>query len=77
MQRKEEDKHKQNSKIEEKEDGKGDLCGCRSWDDLHATWRVVASKMSGGAATWETQELTRWDFKRRRDKAHNFLKISL
>jgi len=34
--------------MEEKGDGKKDLGGCRPRDDLHATWRVVASKMSGG-----------------------------
>ena len=33
------------------EDGKSDLCGCRPREDLHGTWRVVCSKMSGDVAT--------------------------
>ena len=45
------EKPTKNTKTEEKGDGKKDLGGCRPRDDLHATWRVVASKMSGGAAT--------------------------
>ncbi len=48
-------KHKQETqKWKKTEDGKSDLCGCRPREDLHANWRVVCSKMSGGAATWDS-----------------------